>query len=94
MKVNLSASQDIPSLLWKLEVHCSVQKRRPLNPILSRMNPVHHSHLISLRSFSFLFNIYSLFSRVISSVHVFRPESRGLTLDQTVKVRVTGREGP
>jgi hypothetical protein len=36
-----SAGQDVPHLLWKLEVHYHVQKGLLLIPILRQMNPVH-----------------------------------------------------
>jgi hypothetical protein len=39
--VSLSATREIPSVLWNRKVHCCVHKNNQLVPILSRIDPVH-----------------------------------------------------
>jgi hypothetical protein len=36
-----TATQELPSILWNPQVHCSVQKSPPPVPILSHINPIH-----------------------------------------------------
>jgi len=49
-----STSQEIPCLLWNSKVHYRVQKRPPVNTILSQMSPDHN---LTHYSFMIHFNI-------------------------------------
>ena len=47
----MSASQEIPHILWNQEVHCPVPNSLPLMPFLYQTSPVHMlSQPVSLRS--------------------------------------------
>jgi hypothetical protein len=54
--IKSSSAIRILRILWKLTVHCHVQKIPPLVPILSQMNPV-YAHA----SFSFKVNFNTIF---------------------------------
>jgi hypothetical protein len=45
------STQEIPLILWNPQLHCSVQRCRPLGPVLSQISPVHVNAL-------YLFKVY------------------------------------
>jgi len=56
-----SACQEIPCLLWNLEVHYRVHNSPPLVPIMCQMYPVHTSHHISLKPILTILSSYLFF---------------------------------